>query len=48
LNDLIENTWADSARSLISSWIGHVYQVTNIDRTKQFMDGIDPHNPLGV
>lgn len=44
---LIENTWADSARSFIAGWIGHVYQVTNVDRTKQFMDGVDPNNPLG-
>ena len=43
---LLENTWADSARSTISSWIGHVYQLTNVDRKKQFMDGIDPDDPL--
>lgn len=48
INDLLENTWADSARSFISSWIGHVYQATNIDKTKQFMDGVDPNNPLGI
>lgn len=46
VEDLLENTWADSARSFIAGWIGHVYQVTNIDRTKQFMDGVDPNNPL--
>lgn len=45
---LLENTWADSARSMLSSWIGHVYQVTNVDRQKQFMDGVDPDNPLGT
>ncbi len=45
---LIENTWTDSARSFLSGWIGHVYQVTNIDPKKQFMDGIDPNNPLGI
>lgn len=48
LTSLVENTWADSARSMISSWIGHVYQVTNVDRHKQFMDGIDPDNPLNM
>ncbi|NQZ13593.1 MAG: homoserine O-succinyltransferase [Alphaproteobacteria bacterium] len=47
LSTMLENTWADSARSAISSWIGNVYQVTNVDRKKQFMDGIDPANPLG-
>ena len=47
LSTMLENTWADSARSAISSWIGNGYQVTNVDRKKQFMDGIDPANPLG-
>ena len=43
----LENTWTDSARSILASWIGLVYQVTNADKTKQFMEGIDPNNPLG-
>ena len=46
VEDLLENTWADSARSFLSTWIGHVYQVTNVDRSKQFMDGVDPESPL--
>ena len=44
----IDNTWADSARSMLSSWIGHVYQTTHVDRKKQFMDGVNPNNPLGI
>lgn len=48
IEDLLENTWADSARSFLAGWIGHVYQVTNVDRHKQFMDGVDPDNPLSV
>jgi homoserine O-succinyltransferase len=48
VEDLLENTWADSARSFLSTWIGHVYQVTNVDRSKQFMDGVDPENPLNA
>lgn len=44
----LDNTWADSARSAIGSWVGLVYQVTNIDRKKPFMDGIDPNDPLGL
>ncbi len=48
LADMLENTWTDSARSIIASWIGLVYQVTNADRKKQFMDGVDPNNPLGI
>ncbi len=45
---LLDNTWADSARSFIAGWIGHVYQTTNVDRQKLFMDGIDPNNPLNL
>ncbi len=44
----LENTWADSARSSIGAWVGLVYQVTNVDRKKPFMDGVDPNNPLGL
>lgn len=44
----IENTWSDSAKSVIGNWIGQVYQTTNVDRQKQFMEGVDPDNPLGL
>lgn len=44
----LENTWTDSARSIIASWIGLVYQVTNADRAKQFMDGVNPDDPLKI
>jgi homoserine O-succinyltransferase/O-acetyltransferase len=44
----LDNTWTDSARSLVAAWIGLVYQVTNMDRQKQFMDGVDPNDPLGL
>lgn len=46
LTALLENTWADSARSAIGAWVGLVYQITHVDRRKPFMDGIDPNNPL--
>lgn len=39
--DLIENTWRDSSRGIIGNWIGQVYQLTNVDRRKAFMDGVD-------
>ena len=48
IEPLLENTWADSARSFMASWMGHVYQTTHMERTKQFMDGVDAENPLGV
>lgn len=45
---LLDNTWADSARSAIGSWVGLIYQVTHVDRKKPFMDGINPEDPLGL
>jgi len=47
-DDILENTWRDSARTVVGNWIGQVYQTTNVDRKKQFMDGIDPNDPLGL
>ena len=48
IENLLDNTWTDSARSLLANWIGYVYQLTNVDRQKQFMDGVDPNNPLAL
>lgn len=48
LENIIENTWRDSARTVIGNWIGQVYQTTHVERKKQFMDGIDPDDPLGI
>lgn len=47
-DDLLENTWRDSARTVVGNWVGQVYQTTNVDRQLQFMDGIDPNDPLGL
>jgi homoserine O-succinyltransferase len=44
----IDNTWHDSAESIINNWIGTVYQLTHIERKKPFKDGIDPADPLGL
>lgn len=46
MEELLENSWGDSARSMIGNWIGLVYQLTNIDRKKPFMENVDPENPL--
>lgn len=43
----LPNTWHDSAEAIVGNWIGLVYQVTHKDRTRQFMDGVDPTDPLG-
>lgn len=48
VEELIDNTWGDSAKSIINNWLGIVYQLTNLDRKKQFMPGVDPDNPLNL
>ena len=44
----IDNTWHDTAEAVINNWVGKVYQVTNNDRRKPFMDDVDPADPLGL
>lgn len=46
LSQEIDVTWRDTAKALFANWLGLVYQLTHYDRQKQFMDGIDPNNPL--
>lgn len=48
LQQTLDNTWRDSAIQIINNWIGCVYQTTNKDIHKQFMDGVDADNPLGI
>ncbi|MBU0655064.1 MAG: homoserine O-succinyltransferase [Gammaproteobacteria bacterium] len=45
---MLHNTWRDTAKVFYSNWIGKVYQLTNNDRQKPFMDGVDPDDPLGL
>jgi len=47
ITDHLSNTWHDSAEALLGNWIGLVYQVTHKERNSQFMDGVDPADPLG-
>jgi homoserine O-succinyltransferase len=42
----LDNTWRDTARAIFDNWLGLVYQLTNLDRRRPFMDGIDPRTPL--
>lgn len=44
----VDNTWHDTAEAIVNNWIGKVYQITNIDRRRPFMEGVDPADPLGV
>lgn len=44
----LDNTWHDTAESILGNWIGRVYALTGTDRKQLFMAGIDPANPLGL
>ena len=41
------NTWRDTGSAVVATWVGLVYQITNIDRHKPFMPGVSADNPLG-
>ncbi len=44
----VDNTWRDTGKAIVNNWLGLVYRLTNLDRKKQFMAGIDPDDPLGI
>ena len=44
----LDNTWGDTAKAIIANWLGLVYQLTNLDRRKQYMKGVNPDNPLNL
>ncbi|MDH5584743.1 MAG: homoserine O-succinyltransferase [Gammaproteobacteria bacterium] len=48
LEALVNNTWGDTGKAIVNNWLGMVYRVTNLDRRLQFMDGVDPDDPLGL
>jgi homoserine O-succinyltransferase len=48
LRSLVDNTWGDTGKAIVNNWLGLVYQLTNLDRRKQFMEGVDPDDPLGL
>jgi homoserine O-succinyltransferase len=48
LEQYVHNTWTDTGKAMVNNWLGLVYQLTNRDRKRQFMPGVDPHNPLQI
>ena len=48
VTDQLDNTWHDTGEAIVANWIGLIYQLTHVDRTRPFMDGVDPDNPLGL
>ncbi len=45
---LVDNTWRDTGKAIINNWLGLVYRLTNQNRKQQFMEGIDPQDPLDL
>ncbi len=48
LRALVDNTWGDTGKAIFNNWLGLVYQLTNLDRRQQFMQGVNPEDPLGL
>lgn len=48
ITEQLDNTWSDTAKAIVSNWLGLVYQLTNIERRLQFMEGVNPRDPLGI
>ncbi|UJF25052.1 homoserine O-succinyltransferase [Suttonella sp. R2A3] len=48
LAEEIDITWRDTAKAIFANWLGFVYQLTHRERTIQFMDGVDPNDPLNL
>jgi len=46
LQKFVDNTWGDTGKAIVNNWLGLVYQLTNLDRHQQFMQGVDPDDPL--
>lgn len=44
----LNNTWVAVSSMIMNNWIGLVYQTTNADIKKPFMDNLDKDNPLGL
>lgn len=48
IEEHLDNTWGDTAKAIVNNWLGLVYKLTDLDRKKPFMEGIDPDDPLGL
>ena len=48
LQPWLDNTWTDTGKAMFNNWLGLVYQLTDTDRRRPFMAGVDPADPLGL
>jgi len=44
----LDNTWHDTGHAIVANWIGLIYQLTHVERSKPFMPDVDPNDPLGL
>ena len=44
----LDNTWHDTGEAVVGNWMGCIYQITDSDRRKPFMNEVDPNDPLGI
>jgi homoserine O-succinyltransferase len=44
----LDNTWGDTAKAVVNNWLGLVYQLTNLERKKQFMAHVNRDDPLNL
>lgn len=42
------NRWNSACRTLLSNWVGAILDKTHVDRTKPFMNGVNPDNPFNL
>lgn len=45
---LLDNTWTDTGKTIVSNWLGLVYRCTGFERGVPFMPGVDPDDPLAL
>lgn len=48
LEPMLDNTWGDTAKAIFNNWLGLIYRLTNLERGKQYMPGVNPDNPLNL
>lgn len=43
---IVDDTWGDTGKIIFNNWLGAIYQLTDRDRRRPFMSGVDPADPL--
>lgn len=48
LEPMLDNTWGDTAKAIFNNWLGLIYRLTDLERNRQYMPGVNPENPLDL